>query len=71
MPILNGDAANNGVPISHKVEQLDYRKALEVLESEYESRDGLDVHSLLDSGKHGALTYNDFLVLPGYVGMKA
>jgi IMP dehydrogenase len=26
------------------------------------------VDTLLDSDKHGALTYNDFLVLPGYIG---
>lgn len=46
----------------------DYTKALEVLENDYSTRDGLDVDTLLDSDKHGALTYNDFLVLPGYIG---
>ena len=46
---------------------MDYTKALAVLE-DYESRDGLSVHDLIDSKKHGALTYNDFLVLPGYIG---
>lgn len=48
-------------------EILDYTKALDVLK-EYESRDGLHVDSLLDSDKHGALTYNDFLILPGKIG---
>jgi IMP dehydrogenase len=67
MPISNGDVTN-GTPISHKVQILDYRKALQVLESDYESRDGLDIKSLLDSKENGALTYNDFLVLPGYIG---
>lgn len=50
-------------------EILDYTKALDVLK-EYESRDGLHVDSLLDSDKHGALTYNDFLILPGKISKK-
>jgi IMP dehydrogenase len=28
----------------------------------------LDVYTLLNSAKNGGLTYNDFLVLPGYIG---
>ena len=67
MPIANGDVTNS-TPISHKTEVLDYRKALQVLDSDYETRDGLDITSLLDSKENGALTYNDFLVLPGYIG---
>jgi IMP dehydrogenase len=67
MPIANGDIVD-GTPISHKVKVMDYRKALEILESDYQSRDGLDIHQLLDSKENGALTYNDFLVLPGYIG---
>lgn len=50
---------------------LDYTKALEVLKAEYKTKDGLDVESLLDSAKNGGLTYNDFLVLPGYIGFSA
>jgi IMP dehydrogenase len=68
MPIANGDAKLEGVPLNRNTEVLDYRKALEVLESDYSSKDGLDVHTLLNSSKNGALTYNDFLVLPGYIG---
>lgn len=49
---------------------LDYTKALEVL-SEYPSSDGLDLHELMDTTKHGGLTYNDFLLLPGYIGFPA
>jgi IMP dehydrogenase len=49
---------------------LDPAKALDVL-SQYEARDGLDINELLDSRKHGGLTYNDFLVLPGYIGFPA
>lgn len=44
----------------------DYTKALEVLK-EYSSADGLHVDTLLDSDSHGALTYNDFLILPGSI----
>lgn len=64
MPISNGDAAPGS---AMKAEIEDYTKALEVLET-YTTRDGLDVDTLIDSDKHGALTYNDFLVLPGYIG---
>ena len=49
---------------------MDHTKALEVLK-DYEERDGLDIQSLIDSKKHGGLTYNDFLVLPGYIGFAA
>lgn len=48
------------------VEIQDYTKALGVLK-EYPSRDGLHVDTLLDSDIHGALTYNDFLILPGSI----
>lgn len=51
-----------------KAEIQDYSKALEVLEKDYPTRDGLDIDTLLDSDKHGALTYNDFLILPGHIG---
>ena len=67
MPILNGDAVGTGTPLLRNKEILDYKNALDALHN-YESRDGLDIRSLLDSKEHGALTYNDFLVLPGYIG---
>lgn len=60
-------ATTNGTFVS-KPEIQDYTKALEVLEKDYPTRDGLDIEALHDSDKHGALTYNDFLILPGYVG---
>ncbi|KAG0135425.1 IMP dehydrogenase/GMP reductase [Tuber indicum] len=59
---MSSTAANIGT--------LDFSTALSVLEKEYR-RDGLDVHSLLDSSKRGGLTYNDFLILPGYIGFPA
>lgn len=49
---------------------LDYTKAQEVLK-EYDSRDGLGIQDLMNSKVHGGLTYNDFLVLPGYIGFPA
>lgn len=64
MPITNKEAAPGA---AMKAEIVDYSKALEVLKT-YPTQDGLDIDTLLDSDKHGALTYNDFLVLPGYVG---
>ncbi|KAF4156862.1 hypothetical protein CNMCM6936_002342 [Aspergillus lentulus] len=67
MPIANGDSLGRAM----KAEIQDHTKALEVLEKEYTTRDGLDVDTLLDSDKHGALTYNDFLILPGYIGFPA
>ncbi|KAK5405284.1 inosine-5'-monophosphate dehydrogenase [Exophiala xenobiotica] len=70
MPIANGDSASNGVPLNRNLEKQDWRKAVELLK-EYESLDGLDVHTLIDSKENGALTYNDFLVLPGYIGFAA
>jgi hypothetical protein len=67
MPLTNGDipaAEHFFGPI------MDHKKAIEAL-SQYEEPDGLDVKALLDSKKHGGLTYNDFLVLPGYIGFAA
>mgnify|MGYP002717853445 FL=1 len=64
MPITAGDAAPGA---AMKAEITDYAKALEVVKT-YTTADGLDADTLLDSDKHGALTYNDFLILPGYIG---
>lgn len=67
MPHTNGMAAGQH---SFFGQTLDPAKAVEELEK-YDERDGLDIESLLDSKKHGGLTYNDFLVLPGYIGFAA
>jgi hypothetical protein len=67
MPLTNGDAAGVAVSLIRNEQPLDYTKAVEIFEDEYE-RDGLDVRTLLDSRRAGALTYNDFLILPGYIG---
>lgn len=65
MPSLNGSASVNG---SSKF--LDYKGAIEAL-NQYESRDGLGIEDLIDTKTRGGLTYNDFLVLPGYIGFAA
>jgi IMP dehydrogenase len=63
MTIQNGDAM-----IDTTTNALDYTKALEVLQNEYQEGDGIDVKTLIDSKKNGGLTYNDFLMLPGFIG---
>jgi IMP dehydrogenase len=70
MPHPNGDVKPAASFFGHARNLLDHTKAMDVLK-EYETRDGLDIESLLDSKKHGGLTYNDFLVLPGYIGFAA
>ena len=49
---------------------LDSKTALEHL-STYEDRDGLSAAQLMSSIKHGGLTYNDFLLLPGHINFPA
>ncbi|KUJ24467.1 inosine 5-monophosphate dehydrogenase [Mollisia scopiformis] len=66
MPHTNGDSKGPAF-FGHSLPHTD---ALKVLD-QYEERDGLDIKSLLDSKRHGGLTYNDILVLPGYIGFAA
>ena len=65
MPATNGSLAAYGA-----AKVLDYQTAEEVLK-EYETRDGLSIGDLIDSKLQGGLTYNDFLLLPGYIGFPA
>lgn len=70
-PATNGDA--NGLIAANLIpgaKVLDASHALDVLKTDYEERDGLSAQSLIDSKKNGGLTYNDFLVLPGYIGTR-
>ena len=61
-PNVNGVHTNGK---AHHLEgYLDPSKAFEHL-STYDSRDGLSAEDLMDSKKHGGLTYNDFILLPG------
>ncbi|DAA75907.1 TPA_exp: Inosine-5'-monophosphate dehydrogenase [Trichophyton benhamiae CBS 112371] len=73
MPLSNGDGrkASTVTSLGGRTEFVDCSKALDLLKTEYTSGDGLDIKELLDSNKRGALTYNDFLVLPGYIGFPA
>ncbi|KAL8970792.1 MAG: hypothetical protein Q9183_001356 [Haloplaca sp. 2 TL-2023] len=71
MPLTNGDVATANPQLAPGKNLLDHANALEYLKDEYKQQDGLDVESLLDSRAHGGLTYNDFLVLPGYIGFPA
>jgi len=75
MPHTNGNSdvkssLSTAPPASFFGQIQDHTTALEVLKK-YEDRDGLAVQDLLDSKKHGGLTYNDFLILPGYIGFAA
>jgi IMP dehydrogenase len=70
MPLTNGDVMTESAFFGPAKHILDHTKALQVLK-EYESKDGLDITDLLDSKKHGGLTYNDYLILPGYIGFPA
>lgn len=68
MPLTNGDVGTSGPQLAPDNDVLDHNRAFEFLKREYNHQDGLDVTTLLDSKTHGGLTYNDFLVLPGYIG---
>lgn len=69
-PALNGAVHDGPVApnVTKSIKVLDYARAFDVLKTEYKDKDGLDVHTLIDSRENGGLTYNDFLVLPGYIG---
>lgn len=68
MTLTNGDASTGSSQLIPERRVLDHTKALELLREEYSNSDGLDAKTLLDSRINGGLTYNDFLVLPGYIG---
>jgi IMP dehydrogenase len=71
MPHANGFYEDGPVPaITKGVQVLDHKSALEVLANEYKEKDGLSAQQLINSRENGGLTYNDFLVLPGYIGMR-
>lgn len=59
---------SNGV---HTANVEDASKALEVLQQKYAEKDGISVQELMDENKTGGLTYNDFLMLPGFIGFPA
>lgn len=59
------------VPVQKNKEILDFKTATHVLENDFKEKDGIDVQTLLDSKTRGGLVYNDFLILPGYIGFPA
>ncbi|KAI0383550.1 IMP dehydrogenase [Hypomontagnella monticulosa] len=65
MPSVNGTT-----PVNGSTKFLDFHSAVETL-NEYKSRDGLGIEDLIDTKQRGGLTYNDFLILPGYIGFPA
>ena len=60
----------NGVNGSHAAEFLDCKRANELLKKKF-SPDGLSAEELMDSKVNGGLTYNDFLILPGFIDFPA
>lgn len=68
MPLTNGDVGTSSAHLLSGEQALDHTRALDVFSKEYPNADGLDAKSLLDSKINGGLTYNDFLILPGYIG---
>lgn len=78
----NGDNAPDGVQLkqpqsngfhsgsSSSGQYEDASKAVSLLKS-YGEADGISVRDLMDSKTNGGLTYNDFLMLPGYIGFPA
>ena len=70
MTLTNGDSAGHSVHPMTDSKVLNYTTALEILHDSPESQDGIDAETLLDSKRRGGLTYNDFLVLPGYIGQQ-
>ncbi|KAI9672346.1 MAG: hypothetical protein M1817_003368 [Caeruleum heppii] len=71
MRLTNGDAASASSSLLPGHDVLDHTTALDILEKDYPAKDGLDAKTLLDSKINGGLTYNDFLILPGYIGFPA
>lgn len=68
MSLTNGDVISGRSALLDDLKMLDYTKAEDILKELHPERDGLSAAMLLDSAKNGGLTYNDFLVLPGYIG---
>lgn len=66
MPLSNGDLGTSTAQLLPGKSALDYTSAVDVLKDE--EQDGIDAKTLLDSKINGGLTYNDFLLLPGYIG---
>jgi IMP dehydrogenase len=51
---------------SNNTTNLDQKQAVNYLK-EYSTPDGLSAGEIMNSKINGGLTYNDFLILPGYI----
>ena len=69
MPLTNGDAGTSKAHLLFGEEIIEFTRAIDILNQEQINQDGVDAKTLLDSKKNGGLTYNDFLILPGYIGI--
>ena len=74
--MVHNETANNvfktttsSVTSPNNTTYLDSKQAIKYL-NEY-SPDGLSADDLMDSSVNGGLTYNDFLILPGYIDFLA
>ncbi|WVN88485.1 inosine-5'-monophosphate dehydrogenase [Cryptococcus depauperatus CBS 7841] len=65
----NASLVNSNTP-ARQAGLLNPADALKYLD-EYPRGDGLSLQELMDSGKNGGLTYNDFLILPGHISFPA
>lgn len=63
MSVANG--STSPAP-ARSAEPLPAAEAMAFLE-QYSRGDGLSLSELMDSQRHGGLTYNDFLMLPGHI----
>ena len=68
MPLINGDVAVETAQLIAGLRVENYKTALNIYSNDTSNLDGLDAKTLLDSQRNGGLTYNDFLILPGYIG---
>jgi IMP dehydrogenase / GMP reductase domain len=60
----------NGTSFHPEPSHLDYKSANAILKEKYPP-DGLSAADLMDSKVNGGLTYNDFLILPGFIDFPA
>lgn len=69
-PTASSSADNGLVHSSSSKAFYDPKEAVAAL-NDYATGDGLSMSELIDSKLHGGLTYNDFLVLPGFIDFPA
>ena len=69
MPLANGHTNTGAHQLMPGQKIIGPTKAIDILNDEHKYCDGLNAKTLLDSAANGGLTYNDFLILPGYIGM--